>query len=263
MTILTDDVRAFAEDPSAFERLGPDEERISTDGYRVTFSPGEHFWSTVVSRVRFQDDGVATGVGEVRAMMAERDRHAAVWSIGPSATPTQVVPRLLELGFELESSEGIVIEVLLQPPSIELTPFTVVTATTFEQHLAAVEVTNEGMGFDEHDAVDELRRARTTFEAERIGGQSVRLLVMDGELAIATVRAWSSPVGLYLGGAATIPSHRRRGAMTALVGAVWQQAVSAGTPVVVAHAGAMSRSLFERVGFSSFGVVRHLIDRPG
>jgi hypothetical protein len=47
------DLLAFAEDPQAFVAIGPDQERIMTERFALTFSPGKHFWSTAVARVRF------------------------------------------------------------------------------------------------------------------------------------------------------------------------------------------------------------------
>jgi predicted acetyltransferase len=78
-----------------------------------------------------------------------------------------------------------------------------------------------------------------------------------------TGERWVSPFGIYLGGGATIPSHRRRGAMRALVGAAWREAVLRGTPTLVTFGGAMSASPLERLGFQAVGRVRHLIDRLG
>jgi hypothetical protein len=255
------DLLAFAEDPQVFVAIGPDQERIMTDRFVLTFSPGEHFWSTGVSRVRFDVGDVRGGVREVRELVRRRGRRAAAWTIGPSATPRDVVPRLLEIGLEPESDEGSVMLVMTEAPKARSTTFEARRVSTLQEHLSAIDVANEGFAFPEEDAADERRRAPDTFEAERAGGHTIRLLVLDGDRPVATGQGWLSPSGIYLGGGATIPSHRRRGGLSDLVAAAWTEAVRRGTPALVTFGGAMSRSPLERLGFRSVGRVHHLIDR--
>lgn len=258
-----EELRAFAEDPGAYVVVGPDEERILTDDACVTFSPGAHFWSTSVQRVRFRTDqgGVDVGVGRIRARMMERGRYEAAWMIGPSATPGDLVARLLDLGMEAESDEGSVIMVLTDPPEPKVSAFDVKLVSSYEDHLSTIEVGIEGFGWTEHDAHDERHRARDTYHAERAGRHNARLLALDGDLPVATGTAWFSPFGLYLGGGATIPSHRRRGAMSALLAEAWQEAVRRGAPALVTFGGEMSAPVLEKMGFRPMGRVRHLIDR--
>jgi hypothetical protein len=255
------DILAFAEDPSAFVRSGPDEERIDSDHHAVvTFAPGRHYWSTKVARVRFDAGEVAPQLDRVRSLIQSRGRGAAAWSIGPSATPADLVQELTALGLERESAMGSKILVLTHEPEAGPSKFDVRPVRTFEDHLAAIKVANEGFGFAPQDANDELRRARDTFEAERRGHTS-RLLAFDGERPVATGRAWFAPQGVELGGGATIPSHRRLGAMTSLVSEAWAEAVRRGTPALVTFGGDMSASPLERIGFRTVGRVHHLIDR--
>ena len=138
--------------------------------------------------------------------------------------------------------------------------FEVRAVSTYEDHLAAIEVANEGFGYAREDADDELRRARATFEAEAAGGQTARLLALDGGRPVATGHAWFAPQGVYLGGGATIPSHRRRGAMGTLIAAAWAEAVRRATPALVTGGGDMSTSPLRRMGFETVGRIDHLID---
>jgi GNAT superfamily N-acetyltransferase len=252
---------AFAEDPAAFTHIGPDEERIVTDRFVVTFAPGEHFWSTSVARVRFGASEVASGLSEVRSLMQTRGRRAAAWSIGPSATPPDVLSELMRLGLKRESTTGSSILILTRKPDALPSTFDVRPVTTFEDHLAAIEVANEGMAFPDADAQDELRRARDTFEAERAGDHTARLVAFDGGRPVATGRAEFAPQGIYLGGGATTPSHRRRGAMSSLIAAAWTEAVRRGTPALVTSGGDMSTSPLVRLGFQTVGRIDRLIDR--
>ena len=263
MASLPSERRAFAEDPGAFVAIGLDEERIRTDRYCLTFTPGEHFWSASVQRLRFGADDVAAGVAEVRGLVAARGRNAAAWTVGPSATPDGLLERLLAMGMESESDAGSLILVLTEPPRLQAAPLEVRLVATYEDHLAAIEVTNRGFGFPGEDALDERRRAGASFRSERAGGHSVRLLALDGGRPVATVRGWLSPIGLYLGGGATIPSERRRGAMSALVAAAWEEAVRRGTPTLVTLAGTMATAVLQRMGFQAVGRVWHLVDRIG
>jgi GNAT superfamily N-acetyltransferase len=256
----TAELLAFAEDPDAFVSLGPDEERIATDRAVVTFSPGDHFWSTKVARARFGDSSVVSDLTDVRALMRSRGRRDAAWSIGPSATPGDLLPQLTALGLARESAAASSILVLTEEPRARASTFEVRSVETYEDHLAAIAVANEGFAFSAHDAEDERSRARDTFAAER-SGYAMRLLALDGERAVATMRAWFAAQGVYLGGGATIPSARRRGAMSSLVAAAWEDAARRGTPALVTFAGDMSTSPLERLGFRNVGRIERLIDR--
>lgn len=258
---LSSDLRAFAEDPGAFVAIGPDEERILTDRYSVTFAPGEHFWSASVQRLRFGAGEVARGVAEIRGLVADRGRTAAAWTVGPSATPDGLLERLVAMGMRSESAAGSWMLVLTQPPPIPPSPFEVRVVTCYEDHLAAIEVANQGFAFPSEDVLDERRRAPASFQSERAGGHSVRLLAVDGGRPVAVGRVWFAPLGLYLGGGATIPSERRRGAMSALVARAWEVAVDRGTPTLVTFGGAMAAAGLQRIGFRAVGRVWHLVDR--
>jgi GNAT superfamily N-acetyltransferase len=261
MPSLPGDLRAFAEDPGAFIAIGPDEERILTHRYCVTVVPGDHFWSASVQRLRFDVDDVAAGVAEIRGLVADRGRNAAAWTVGPSATPEGLLELLLAMGITSESDEGSLMLVLTEPPHVQAAPLQVRLVTSYQDHVAAIEVANQGFAFPSEDALDERRRARASFQSERAGGQSLRLLALDGDRPVATARAWFSPLGLYLGGGATIPSDRRRGAMSALVARAWEEAVDRGTPALVTLGGAMATAGLQRLGFRAVGRVWHLVDR--
>ena len=78
---------------------------------------------------------------------------------------------------------------------------------------------------------------------------------------MATGRAWLAATGVYVGGGATLPSDRGRGAMTSLLVAAWDDAVRRGTPAVVTYGGSMSSPILIGLGFEKVGEVTHLIDR--
>jgi GNAT superfamily N-acetyltransferase len=254
------DVLAFAEDARALVALGPDEERIDLGSAVITCAPGAHYWSTGVARIRFGDD-VDAALAGVRDAIRARSRTSAGWTIGGSATPAGVVDRLLGLGLESEPGPSSLAMVLDRPPPSRDTPFRIVEVRRLEELRAAIEVANAGFDHPTEDGADERHRAADTFARERAGGHTFRLLVLDGDEPVATGQAWIGPGGLYLGGGATLPEHRRRGAMSALVAAAWDAAVDRGTPALVAYGNAMSAPTLARLGFRAIGRVRHLVDR--
>jgi GNAT superfamily N-acetyltransferase len=257
--MITPDVLAFAEDARALVAIGPDEERVDLGSAVVTCSPGTHYWSTGVARVRFGDD-VSAELARVREAIHTRGRTAAAWTIGGSATPADVVERLVALGLEEEPGGGSLIMVVDASPARRPTPFRVARVTTAEELRAAIEIASAGFGQRPEDAEDERRRAGETFAREREGGHTVRLLALDGDTPVAAGQAWVGPDGLYLGNGATLPAYRRRGAMSALVVAAWDAAVERGTPALIAYGNAMSSPMLERLGFRAVGRVRHLVD---
>jgi hypothetical protein len=260
MASSIDDQLAFAEDPGVSVSIGPDDERILTDRYCVTFSTGDHFWSTSVEQLRFETQ-VESAVDEIHHLMADRGRQSAAWRLGPSSTPEDLHERLIDIGMESESDEGSVILLLREQPHVGSSLFDVRLVSTYEEHVAAVEVGIAGFDFPEPDAEDERSRARSTFETERAGEHTMRLVAFDGDRPVATGRAWFSPFGLYLGGGATLPRDRARGAMSSLVARAWDEAVRRDTPALVTHGGRMAASALLKLGFQPHGRARHLVDR--
>jgi hypothetical protein len=102
-------------------------------------------------------------------------------------------------------------------------------------------------------------RARADFAREGRDGATY-LAFVDGR-AVARATAAFTEHGVLLFGGATLPDARGRGAYHALVRARWDDAVARGTPVLVTHAGAMSRPILERLGFEAVSRVEILVDR--
>jgi GNAT superfamily N-acetyltransferase len=82
---------------------------------------------------------------------------------------------------------------------------------------------------------------------------------MGGE-PVAAATALLTPVGVFLGGAATLPEARGRGAFRALVHARWEEAVRRGTPFLAVEAGPQSRPVLERLGFERIGETEAFLD---
>ncbi len=101
------------------------------------------------------------------------------------------------------------------------------------------------------------RRRPTSQRRASIG--STFLAFVDGT-PVAAGYASYTPLGLLLFGGATLPSARGRGAYRALVAARAREAVERGTPVLVTHAGQMSRPILERLGFTPVARIDRLLD---
>ena len=108
--------------------------------------------------------------------------------------------------------------------------------------------------------VDEVEfgQAELDFAAEGVTG-STFLAFLD-DVPVAAGYASYTPLGLLLFGGATLPAARGRGAYRALVAARLQEAVRLGTPVLVTHAGRMSRPILDRLGFTPVARIDRLID---
>jgi hypothetical protein len=255
-----DAMRSFAEDPMAHVPPERGEERIEDPRFIVTFSPGAHFWSVSVGRLRLDPDRVTPAVVEIRELIRARGRDASVWSVGPSSTPGDLAERLVELGLEREGTSDVLL--LTTPPARPpAAVFEVRQVRTLPDLMAWIDVSAEGFDWPAEDTQDERSRAQRTLEAERDSPASVRFLALDGDRPVAAGRAQIAPQGLFLGGGATVPSDRRRGAMTALLAAAWDDAVRRGSPALAAYGGAMSSPIMAGLGFQKVGETIHLIDR--
>jgi GNAT superfamily N-acetyltransferase len=91
-------------------------------------------------------------------------------------------------------------------------------------------------------------------------GTNALFVALVGDEVVAFGGARYGRNAVYFGGAATKPEHRGGGAYRALVRARWDAAVEHGTPVLTVGAGAMSRPILERLGFSIVGWTDNLVD---
>jgi hypothetical protein len=255
-----EDLRAAAEDASSLVPPGPDQERVADARSIVTFSPGTHVWCVMVGRLRFDAGGVDEAVDAIRGSIGSRGRSASVWVVGDSATPPGLAADLERRGLVRSDTSDVLI--LHRPPSIPRSATFEIRAVASPADLQRwIEVSAGGFGWPTEVVDDEIARAEATLRSERADPSSMRLTALDGGRPVGVMRAWFAPWGAYLGGAATLPTDRRRGAMTSLVGAAWDEAARRGTPGLVAYGGAMSTPTFLGLGFERTGSVVHLVDR--
>ena len=246
---MRDELRRFAEDPPAWGEIDPRSgmTRLLTDRYCLFFGPSAT--TTLVCRLRLDPDEVPETIHEVREQVAQHDHRQAIWRIGSSATPVDLVDRLVAHGFvpsEVPSLEPHLTSMVLaeEPPSVDGVEVRRVASPEELALASSISATTLG---EEHEEEDWERE----FTAEQLGDRPrVYLAYIDGTAvgaARALVEDGLPAVMLISGGVLT--EARGRGAYRALVRARWEDAVEAGQPALVVHAGAMSRPILERLGF--------------
>lgn len=253
-------IRELAENPNIHQRLSPGRELVSDPAGRfaVYLGPGSGPHSATVQRVRLNGDGVGAAVEEIRALLRARGRRGAEWELGESCTPADLVERLAAHGILPDRDEPFAVGMVLRAGSPIPDPAgtSARRVTSVDELVTARRIQHEAFG-DDADAVV-FEQAEADFEAEGSNG-STFLAFVDGE-PVAAGYASYTPLGLLLFGGATLPTARGRGAYRALVAARAREAAARGTPVLVTHAGKMSRPILDRLGFRSVARIDRLLD---
>ena len=253
-------IRELAENPNVHQPLAPGRELLTDPAGRfaIYLAAGTSPHSATVQRVRLGPDDVPDAVAEIRAILRDRGRAGAEWELGESCTPTDLVSRLAELGIVPDADEPVAIGMVLEagdeltaPPGVSARP-----VASIDELVTARRIQNEAFGGDAD--VVEFEQAEADFAAEGVIGSTFLAFVDDTPVAAAY--ASYTPLGLLLFGGATLPSARGRGAYRALVAARAHEAVERDTPVLVTHAGQMSRPILERLGFTPVARIDRLLD---
>jgi GNAT superfamily N-acetyltransferase len=247
-------LREVAEYPNSFGPLGPSDERIETDRYTLCMGAAPS-WNTV-QRQRFAVDEVDEVLEEVRATLRARGRTKTQWEVGSSATPDDLVDRLLARGLVHDRDPYAVALVLTNAPPRPPAELVAGPIETFDDFVAACEV--QWQAFEASD--EEIAEARAVLDQRWEESINLRHAVwLDGEI-VSTGVASPTAHGLLLYGGATAPHARGRGAYRALLSARWEEAVRLGTPALITQGGSMSRPILERLGFERVGEIHMLVD---
>lgn len=254
-------IRELAENPNLHQPLSPGRELVIDPAGRfaVYLGSGTGPHSATVQRVRLDTDAVDAAVDQIRSLLRGRGRTGAEWELGESCTPSDLVARLGARGIEPDEDEPVAIGMVLKagvgalahPAGVEVRQ-----VTSVDELVTARRIQHEAFG----GAPDEVERAQAEadFATEGATG-STFLAFLDGQ-PVAAGYASYTPLGLILFGGATLTSARGRGAYRALVVARAREAELRGTPVVVTHAGQMSRPILERLGFTPVARIDRLLD---
>jgi len=252
----------LAEHSNAYTPLGPGEQRLEDPRFIVYLGRSRNPWSTVVQRLRLEDDDVEPTLADVRRLLERFGRSACQWEVSSSATPPELGDRLIELGLT-PASEPLAAALVLEAPPPPAPPgLTVRLVETAADFLASQEIAWEA--FDAPAEARERGRAAAAADfAAHLKTPSARLyLAEDGGRPIASARATFADGGVVLNAGGTLPDARGRGAYRALVAARWRDAVERGTPGLAVQAGAASLPILERLGFVRVAEIR-ILDDPG
>jgi hypothetical protein len=261
---IPDAVRRTAEDPYTHARPSFGFEVIRTDRMTVAFGPGPPF--NAVENLRLDEDDVEAAVSEVREMLRERGRPSALWSVGPSSRPADMVDRLLALGVEHADEppserRGTALAIV-EPPPVGAPDVVVRTAETLADYRQGAEIAIRAFAVTDDEMADALRTAsETSYEHWRAGAPSAFYLAELDDRCVAFGSSMLMDSAVYLGGGATLPEARGRGVYRAVVRARWDGAVAAGTPALVVQAGSESEPILSRLGFVTVGEISYLIQR--
>jgi hypothetical protein len=247
---VLDPVLELAENANTYTPLGPNSERIVTDRWVLWMGRADHPGWNVAQRFRLRVDELEEVREEIHAAVQARGRTGCTWEVGSSATPPDLVERLLALGLVWDDDPLAVGMVLTEPPQ-QAPPAGVEVrrVTTPEDALVAARIAAVAFGMDEP----------VPAEIDPDGRSVKYLAYLDGE-PVAQATAAFSEHGVTLFGGATLPAARGRGAYRALVAARWEDAVARDTPALVTQAGAQSRPILARLGFREVCEIRVLVD---
>ena len=256
-------IRLFAEEPDRdLPDPAPPSRRILDDRFVLFFGPTPYL--NLVSSVRVDEAGVGTALEEIRELARPEQRRVA-WVVGPSCRPHDLPRRLSALGLvpgETPPLEPVVTAMTLtRPPAVGHTDDVEVRAVeTLADYATSDEIMSSGAGVSEEEHAALAASTDDRYDAYLQRDDYLRFLAFVEGRPVAAAAANACELGLLLGGAATVPSARGRGAYRALVRARWDEAVRRGTPSLVIQAGAMSRPILERAGFEPLCELSVLLD---
>lgn len=263
-TLATQDLLLIAEDAYSYAVPWPNE--VLHDAGDVVLFHGRttSCWDGMASRVRFDASSADGRTDEVRAWFAEHGRNAFTWFVGASARPDDLVERLIRRGAEPEPDEPVFTPMVLDhepppaPSGVEVRR--VETLADFER---LREVMYEGFAIPEKNREEMRVRLAEEWAYAQADDHGRYVAWIDGEPVAYAILLCLSAGPPYLGGAATLPSARGRGAYRALVRARWDEAVRRGTRALIVQAGKESRPILERLGFRGGPPIHVLVDHSG
>src|SRR5947209_6698557 len=243
----------LTENANTYTPLGTADERIFNDRYVLWMGRGDEPGWNVAQRFRLRAGELQEVREEIHAILRAKGRTACTWEIGSSATPDDLVERLLSLGLVDDEPTPLAVGMVLTDPPVQgPVDVEVRRAETGEEHFAAARIAAVAFGMPEPTAV----------RPENDPNNVVYLAYVDGE-PVARGSAAFGERAVSLFGGSTLPAARGRGAYRALVAARWEDAVARGTPVLVTQASPMSRPILGRLGFREVCEIRILLDRFG
>lgn len=256
---MNDRILALADEPNTHTPLKDGEERIVEPRFVIWLGPGEGPGWTVVQRFRFEPDEVDSVIAEVHELLGERGRDSCSWEIGTTARPAGLAEMLLARGMQWAERDshqtGMVLEHEPEPGPPEVS---VRRAESLDDYIVSEAIAHLAFG-GEVPSDEEV----AALHARQNPAVSRRYIATIDGVDIGTAAATFVADGVVLNAGSTLADHRGRGAYRALVRARWDDAVTAGTPVLITQAGEMSRPILERLGFQAVCTIQAVVDRWG
>jgi GNAT superfamily N-acetyltransferase len=238
----------------------PDQVRLVTPRFAAFKGDQKDRYHNLVQRFRLAPEEVEAAVAELRAFFRAHDRHEITYEVGSSSTPSDLLDRLAALGMIPDDEPEVAGMVLRRSLPETPTEVEVVPVTDFAGFFAQMTIFRRCFGRGAPDPTEE--EAAREHERRRGKEDHLRrwLAYADGK-PVAAAEGLLVDGAVVLGGGATLPEARGKGAYRALVAARWRAAVERGTPVLVVQAGKMSRPILERLGFETVATIRVMVDR--
>jgi len=250
MSVVSDDVRRFAEDPdAAVSEPSPPERRLQTAEFSLYLAGSRS--QSVMSRVRTTEARLDAIIAETRAYLRREGYRAVVWMVGPSSTPKGLKDLLLARGFTPASEppfepEAVCLALVKPPPMPE--GIEARLCRSYDEYVEALQIAMKAFEVDPA-GVQSWMEAAPELWKQQDGVHRMTLIAYHEGRAAGFGFAGGSPYGLMLSGSGVLPEARGRGVYRALIAARWKIAVALGTPALVIQAGAMSLPVVEKCGF--------------
>ncbi len=231
-------------------------------------APGVRGYSTDTTWAYFNTvvaDGLTAAAADEAIDAAIRHFHgmgkAVSWIVGPTSTPEDLAERLERAGFVADEAIAGMARVDLTPPSTRGGDL-VVRAVTAEQMVAHAHVVRDGFGMPA--GILDLLKTYWLNVPPSFRTSSYLAFDRDGTaVAYADLVFVPGTSVALLGGAATLPEHRGRGAYTALVAARLADAERAGAEAVIIQANrATSAPIAAKLGFEEIASFRRWVRTP-
>src|SRR3954468_20619287 len=142
---MTDWALELAENPNTYVPLRPGHERVVTGRYVLWLGGGDHPGWNVAQRVRFGAVELGEVRAEIHAHVRAKGRTACSWEVGSSATPADLVERLLALGL-VEDDEPLRVGMALTSPPSGATDVEVRQAESDEDLRVAARIASDVYG---------------------------------------------------------------------------------------------------------------------
>jgi len=149
----------LAEDAPAYRVPWANQIRLDAGDVVLFHGPASTPRNGRASRIRFDPSNVDRRIDEVRAWFAAQGRDTFLWSVGASATPSDLVDRLLACGAEPHPREPVATPMVLgHEPARPPAGVVVRRVDTFEDYRLAWEIDLAGAAASKRRALRPRRR---------------------------------------------------------------------------------------------------------